>query len=131
MAARFEYDAELKLLLITFTGEVGNADLVNAFRVGRKLTASHAIERGILDGTQVQAFQATAELVQSLAHHPPMFPEDTDRCIVVEQDFLFGMARMYQMLAGESRDRLRVVRSMADAYAYLKIDPPSRLQAIE
>ncbi|ABF43374.1 hypothetical protein Acid345_4374 [Candidatus Koribacter versatilis Ellin345] len=131
MAARFEYDPESKLLLITFTGEVRDPDLVNAFRAARRLSMTHALERGILDGTQIASFNASPEIVKSLAEHPPMFPDDSDRCIVVNEDYLFGMARMYQMLGGESRDRLRIVRSMQEAYEYLNIVDPPRLQKIE
>ncbi len=131
MAARFQYDEDLKLLLITFTGDVQDPDLVHAFRAARRHSASHAVERGIVDGTQVASISISPEIVQSLAHHAPMFPETSARCIVVEQDYLFGMARMYQMLGGESRERLRVVRTMQDAYDYLKIETPTHLQTIE
>ncbi len=131
MAGHFEYDPELKLLVITFTGAVQDTDLVQAFRAARRIAATHALDRGILDGTQIESFSASSEIVKSLAEHPPMFPEESDRCIVVQGDYLFGMARMYQMLGGESRDRLRIVRSMQEAYEYLKIEAPSHLEAID
>lgn len=131
MAAHFQYDPELQLLLITFTGDVQDADLVHAFRAARRVSTAHSLRLGIIDGTQVSAFNASPEIVKSLAEHPPMFPEDSDRCIVVQADYLFGMARMYQMLGGESRDRLRIVRTMQEAYDYLKIEPPGKLETIE
>ena len=131
MAARFEYDPKLKLLLITFTGEVDDHDLVHAYRAGRKYALTHVIERGIVDGTQVAGFTVSPDLVKSLAHHPPMFPEESDRCIVVDQDYLFGMARMYQLLAGESRERLRITRTLQEAYEHLHIEAPSDLEIIE
>jgi hypothetical protein len=60
-----------------------------------------------------------------------MFPENTDRCVVVTHDALYGMARMYQMLGGESRDRLRVVRSLEEAYNYLHLQTPLQLETVE
>jgi hypothetical protein len=59
-----------------------------------------------------------------------MLPENSDRCIVVDQDYLYGMARMYQMLGGNSRERLNVVRTLQEAYEYLKIRPPTHLETI-
>jgi hypothetical protein len=131
MAVRFEYDAEQQLLLLTFDGELRDETLVQAYRTARRFAAKHEIKRGILDGTKIESFSVSAETVQSLAHHQTMFPEDSDRCIVVSQDYLFGMARMYQLLGGESRDKLRVVRSLDEAYAHLKMDPPANLQLLE
>jgi hypothetical protein len=131
MPVRFEYEAEQKLLLITFSGALLDADLVRVYQQSRDFAAEHVIARGILDGLRLTSFNVSSELVRSIAHQPPMLPEDSDRCIVVSQDYLYGMARMYQLMGGESRDRLRVVRTLDEAYQYLGIAPPTNLQAIE
>lgn len=131
MAVHFEYDAAQSLLLITFQGELRDADLVDLYQKTQQCTARYSIERGILDGLNIQSFEATPEIIRSLAHKPSMFPEKSDRCIVVGQDALFGMARMYQMLGGESRERLRIVRTLQEAYDYLHVETPLHLEPIE
>jgi hypothetical protein len=46
------------------------------------------------------------------------------RVIVASQDFLFGMMRMLQLLSGETRLELLVVRTMDEAYRWLLVDAP-------
>lgn len=131
MPLRFEYDTELQLLLLTFLGELRDSDLIQAYRKTHKFATENVVSRAILDGLSVTTFAVSPEIVHSIAHQPPMVPEDSDRCIVVSQDYLYGMARMYQLLGGESRERLRVVRTLEEAYQYLGIVPPTHLRALE
>jgi hypothetical protein len=127
---RFEYDTVQQLLLITFDGELKDPDLVDAYRIARAVATKREIKRGVLDGTRVSSFSVSANAVKLLATQPPMLPENSDRCIVVEQDYLYGMARMYQMLGGDTRERLNVVHTLQEAFEYLKIQPPTHLELI-
>ena len=131
MSVRFEYDDERKLLLVTFAGVLQDEELVRAYRTGQELQKTHEIALGVVDGTAVTSFSISTDLVKSLASRPPMFPELSDRYICVAQTVLYGMARMYQLLAGQSRERLRVVRTVEDAYNDLKIQPPQHLKPID
>lgn len=131
MSVRFEYDPRQELLLITFAGELGDSDLMQAYETARRCTSSLPVRRGLLNGLQVTGFSVSPEKVKALAHLPPMLPADSDRCIVVDQDFLFGMARMYQMLGGDTRDRLRICRNLHEAYEHLGIEAPQSLESIE
>lgn len=131
MAVRFEYDAKQQLLLITFDGELLDEQLVSSYRLARQIGLRHEIKCGIIDGTGIVSFNISPDTVKSLAQHPTMFPERSRRCIVVPQDFLFGMARMYQALGGETRDLLRVVRNLEEAYKYLDITAPTNLTLVE
>lgn len=130
MAVSFQYDAAQQLLLVTFEGDLRDPELVQAHRTTRECASEYPVQRGIIDGLKVRLFEGSAETVRSLAHQPSMFPQDVDHCIVVQQDSLYGMARMYQLLGGESRERLRVVRTLQEAYDYLKIQAPANLKDI-
>lgn len=131
MAVQFQYDAAQQLLLVVFEGNLRDADLVDVYRRTQEFAGRYTIQRGILDGLKINSFEASPEMIRSLAHQPTMFPEGADRCIVVDQDALYGMARMYQMLGGDSRDRLRVVRTLQEAYNYLHLQTPLQLDTIE
>ena len=131
MAIRYEYDERVKLLLLTFTGEVHDRELLEAYRKAQQISATHVVERGLLDGRGVTSFAVSPETMKMLAHEPTMLPVNSDRCVVAEQDYLFGMTRMYQSLGGESRDRLRVVRTMQEAYEYLQVQPPLELVPLD
>ncbi len=131
MAVLFQYDAAQQLFLVTFDGELRDAELRDAYRKTQQFATRFAIRRGILDGLNIRSFEASPETIRSLAHQAPMFPENTDRCVVVTHDALFGMARMYQMLGGESRERLRIVRTLQEAYDYLRLKTPLQLETLE
>ena len=131
MAARFEYDPAQELLLITFEADLGDAELFQAYQTARRCAESRTVRYGLLDGLKLTGFSVSPDRVKGMAHLPPMLPQESNRCIVVDQDFLFGMARMYQMLGGDSRERLRICRSLPEAYEYLGIQVPASLEAIE
>lgn len=130
MPVVFQYDLSQEFLLITFDEEISDRDVARAYHRAQLCASKFSIKRGILDGLKVTSFAVTADFVKSLAHRPPMLPRESDRCIVVGQDFLYGMARMYQMLGGSSRDRLHVVRTLKEAYEHLRIVPPSSFELI-
>ena len=46
------------------------------------------------------------------------------RVIVVPIDFIFGLARMFQMLGEKTRPDLHVVRTLDEAYRLLQIESP-------
>jgi hypothetical protein len=46
------------------------------------------------------------------------------RILVIPKDFIFGMARMFQMITEKTRPELQVVRTLEDAYLLLKVETP-------
>lgn len=131
MPLRFEYDLEQRLLMISINGELYDSELLQMFATAGKWAEKYNLQRAILDGTGIAGFSVTPETVKALAEQAPMLPARSDRCIVVNQDYLYGMARMYQMLGGETRERLRIVRTLPEAYDYLKLRAPLHLQPVE
>ena len=130
MAVKLYHDAEQRLLLLTFDGELRDADLSEAYRRAAAFQRRVRVQRGILDGRGVDKFSISAERVKRMAIEPPMFDASLHRCIVVGQDFIYGMARMYQMLGGESREHLHVVRTIEEAYAKLGVKAPEKLEMV-
>jgi hypothetical protein len=80
---------------------------------------------GILDMTEVTSLEATAAIVRTLARSaPPISNPEYPRFLVAGSDHVYGMLRMYQIVGGESRATLHVVRNITDAYAALGITEP-------
>jgi hypothetical protein len=52
---------------------------------------------------------------------PSPYPEATPRFIVAPTDYLFGMGRMYEMIANRPQEKLRVVRTREEAFAILGV----------
>ena len=74
----------------------------------------------LLDLRDVTNVQFTASTVRELARLNP-FGAGARRAVVVTNDVVFGMARMYQILADESPDELQIFRKMDDALQWLGI----------
>lgn len=131
MAVRIQYDPAQLLLWITFAGELDDAHLVRTFESAHRWTGQRNIRRGMLDGRALTLVSIPSETIRALAHRRPMLPQDSDRAIVTSQDFFFGLARMYQIMGGESRERLRICRTLEEAFEYLQIEQPKNLEHLE
>ena len=74
----------------------------------------------LLDLRDVTNVQFTASTVREMVRLNP-FGAGARRAVVVTNDIVFGMARMYQILADESPDELQIFRKMDDALQWLGI----------
>ena len=72
----------------------------------------------LADTRDVTNVQITAATIREMIRLNP-FVAGSRRALVVTNDVLFGMARMYQMLRGESPDELEIFRKMDDALQWL------------
>ena len=117
MPYHFEFDSVHKILLLAYegevqSGEVGKANLDMAQHVHRLKPAV-----GIADLSAVKIFDVSAESLRAAAKQPSPYPEETPRFIVAPTDYLFGMARMYEIMADRPQGKLRVVRKREEALA--------------
>ncbi len=63
--------------------------------------------------------------VRELASNPPAISDpERPRVLVAGSDYLFGLARMFQMLSDISRPRLSVVRTTKQALDLLGVANP-------
>jgi hypothetical protein len=74
----------------------------------------------LIDLRDVTNVQFTASTVRELVRLNP-FGAGARRAVVVTNDVVFGMARMYQILSDESPDELQIFRKMDDALQWLGI----------
>jgi hypothetical protein len=121
MAHHFEFDAENKILLLVLEGEVEGHEI----REGNKEIRKH-VERlkpvaGISDFTGITKFNVTSDLMRSAALQPSPYQEETPRFIVAPTDYLFGMARMYELVADRPKAMLKVLRTREAALAALGV----------
>jgi hypothetical protein len=59
-----------------------------------------------------------------VAASPPALPPGYIRVLVIPQLFIYGLARMFQILGEKSRPDLQVVRTMEEAYHLLGVEFP-------
>ena len=131
MGCSFEVAASSKLLRGTFDGTLDDATLIDSHAKARKLAAKTGAQCGIADFSAVKLFQVAAETLRTLAAEPPIFPAPWRALIVSPSDHIYGMARMFELLAdGTSRD-VTVVRTLDEAYRLLGIKTPPEFQKVE
>jgi hypothetical protein len=70
----------------------------------------------------VDSFAVTAQGVNRLAADTPLVPDQYRRIVVAPQDEIYGMTRMFEMLGSGTRDRVDVVRTMAEACRQVGVD---------
>ena len=125
MPYRFEFDREQRILLVVVEGDVQTRDLQTFIEDLRTRANQLHPAAGITDFSAVTAFSAAPETVRAAATLPAPYPDDTPRFIVAPEDYLFGIARMFELVANRPNAKLKVLRSRDEAYALLGIKNPS------
>jgi len=117
MPYHFEFDSENKILLLAYEGDVEGEDIGKANREQAQHVARLKPSAGIADLSAVKTFDVSSQALRTAALQPSPYPDETPRFIVAPSDYLFGMARMYQILANRPGEKLRVVRKRKEALA--------------
>jgi len=109
-------DPQLKLVRSIFYGELEDRDLSEQ----HLQVAAHPDFRPyfsyILDLTGVTKLKVSNAAVRDCATSPSLFDRDVIRVMVAPAGAVFGMSRMYQVLASETRPNLEIVRTLEEAY---------------
>ena len=117
----FEFDTGNRILPGTLEGRITDAEVGEIYRLMSRYVASLNPAAGIFDASGVASFDVSTDTIQYLAACDPPFPPGKPRYIVAPADFLFGMARMFQILGEEKRQDLRVVHSAEEVYRELGV----------
>jgi hypothetical protein len=114
-------DPQLKLVHSIYYGELEDRDLSEQ----RFQISNHPDFRPdfsyIIDLTGVTKLKVSTSAVRDCATSPSLFVRDAVRVLVAPADAVFGMSRMYQMLAEETRPNLHIVRTLEEAYKVVGI----------
>jgi hypothetical protein len=119
-----DFDAENNILRGTLHGPMSGASLLKLYADGTAYLASHPPCRGILDFSDVTDFEVSSEAIRQVAGSPAAFPPGYMRVLVIPQIFIYGLARMFQILGEKTRPELQVVRSLEEAYRLLGVENP-------
>jgi hypothetical protein len=120
----FEFDEVNNVLHLVWEGQVTDEDLLEGGSTGRRLLASRPGARAISNFSGVTEVDVSSETVRKAAWAPEQGEGDSVVVTVAPGDFMFGMARMYQMLADMNLRNHHVVRTVGEAYELLGIAAP-------
>lgn len=124
MPHHFAFDDEHKLLLVVMEGDIDGAEIVAIDEEMRARIARMQPKAGISDLSLVRNFNVPAEVMRSAALRAAPYPPETPRFIVAPSDLLYGMSRMYELVANRPAGKLEVVRSREEALKRLGISNP-------
>lgn len=124
MPYSFEYDPGNRVLRGLLQDRVSEADLRELYARSFQQVVVLRPVAYITDTSGVTSFDVNPETIRYLATSRPQVPPGCARYIVAPADFMFGIARMFEILGGSSRPDLRVVRSLAAAYKDLGLAEP-------
>jgi hypothetical protein len=125
MPHHFEFDDEHKLLLVVMEGDVDGAEIVKIDEELRARIIRMQPSAGISDLSRVRNFNVPAQVMRSAALQAAPYPAETPRFIVAPSDLIYGMSRMYELVANRPAGKLEVVRSREEALKRLSISNPT------
>lgn len=119
-----DFDAKNNVLRASLEGRMTGALLMELYAAAAKYIESHPPCRGIIDFSAVTEFEVSSNAIRQVAASPPALPPGYIRVLVIPQIFIYGLARMFQILGEKSRPDLQVVRTMEEAYHLLGVEFP-------
>jgi hypothetical protein len=122
MGVFLSVDESHQILCIRFEGVVTDEVFLSRYEQVREWHAVHGHYSHISDFSEVVSYRVTPQGIRQLAIRPPLVPNDRLRIVVAPQDLAFGMARMFEIVGGKTRNTVHVVRSMQDAYQLLGVE---------
>jgi hypothetical protein len=121
---RVDFDAKNNILRGTLAGPMTGVVLLELYRRAMDYMNSHPPCRAILDFSDVTDFEVSSEAIRRVAASPPAMPAGYMRVLVIPQTFIYGLARMFQILGEKTRPELHVVRTMEEAFKLLGVETP-------
>jgi hypothetical protein len=118
MSGAYTIDLERSLVRSRGWGVLTNRELLAHARALTRDPHFAPNFRQLADLRAVTDVQITAATIKEMVRLNP-FWTGARRALVITNDVLFGMARMYQILKDESPDELQIFRNMDDAIQWL------------
>jgi carotenoid cleavage dioxygenase-like enzyme len=111
-----------KVVLVTITGEIKDADLIEIPAATKAHPQFDPSFSEIVDFSGVTSGNVSTFAVQTLAQRASIYKRASKHVVVAPQAHGFGLTRMYQVYARETRPNMDVVRTREEAYKCLGLD---------
>jgi hypothetical protein len=131
MPYHFEFDSEHKILVLVADGVADDGEIMTVNEVIAPQVARLRPSAGISDLSRVTKFDVSGDAMRTAARQPSPYPDSIPRFIVAPQEYVFGMARMYELVGYPTRSNLKVVRSMQEALAALGVTDLPKFELVD
>ena len=129
MPFHFEFNKPHRVLRLVYDGEISDRDVRASIPAAIKAVAACDPASALIDLSGVTGGDVSTPAIRYVADHDPPFG-DMPRCYVAPTDYLYGLTRMFQILADERRPNLHVLRSVREANRLLGIPDDLIYEAI-
>ncbi|HSS96144.1 MAG TPA: hypothetical protein VLK33_03905 [Terriglobales bacterium] len=117
MPYRIEFDRANQIFRSTFSGNTSDDEFRAYFIDARKCLSKVQPAVSIVDLSQVAGSGVSTHVIAEKARGKPIISDPmVPVYIIAPADHVFGASRMYQLMAGNTRPRLHVVRSAEEVY---------------
>jgi hypothetical protein len=121
---RCEFDAKHSIIRWILEGEVTEEVFSDYIQLSAETVPKFPAKGLILDLSKAAVFKVPPSVLWRLANKEPTLAGHFPRVIVAPTDLTDVPARMFSILSETKRPNLHVVRNMADAYEFLKVESP-------
>ncbi len=122
MPASVKVDVHNGIVYSSFEGSVNDSELIAHGSAIRNHPDFNPQFSEIVDFSKVIELRVTVGFINSLAKSNSIYSAISKHAVIAPHDLSFGIARMYQILAEDTRPNLAVVRSMAEARKFVGIE---------
>jgi hypothetical protein len=124
MPYKFEIEPARKILRVAIEGVLTDDVLKECYEQTRERIISHGAVGAMLVLTGVTETVLSTQVIHDIAMSEPLFRGSAMRVIVAQDDYLYGLSRMFQMESERTRDTVRVVHTVKEAYNLLGLENP-------
>lgn len=122
MSYRFELDPAHKVLLVTFSGQLGDELAKKSYKDISETVTRLSPGAVIVSLSEITSYEVSTQAIHEMAGFKPMVEDPSvPRIVVAPSAHIFGMLRMFQILGEQTRPMLQIVSSMDEAYAELGV----------
>jgi hypothetical protein len=117
-----EFDELNKISLTRVGGRLANESLADLYAACQKHSSDTHASVSIVDLSSVSECALSYQFIQRLAERKPAIVDGRHRCfIVAPAGHIYGLCRMFQILAEMTRPLLEVVHTLGEAFAAIAI----------
>jgi len=120
MPVHVAVDRERKLVVTSYSGEVNDADVARQISEIQRSAPFDSEYSAITDFSGVTQFNISLDQIRQVAETESPLAK-SKRVMVAPTDVAYGTSRMFQALSSNTRPKITVVRTLAEAYQVLGI----------
>jgi len=119
LSVNVSIDANQKVVLVALAGEIKDADLIEIAAVTKAHPLFDPSFSEIVDFSAVTGGKVSTFAVQTLAQRESIYNRTSKHVVIAPQAHGFGLTRMYQVYAHQTRPNMEVVHTVEEAYKSL------------